>query len=78
MGVVALRDSDLRSELAKITVPTAIFHGMHDQVAPSTITAEVNHQGIQGSKLIYFENSGHGLFYDEKEKLNQELINFIG
>lgn len=78
MGVIALRDSDLRSDLAKITVPTAIFHGIHDQVALIAITAEVNHQGIQGSKLIYFENSGHGLFYDEKDKLNQELINFIG
>lgn len=77
MGVVALRDSDLRHDLAKITVPTAIFHGIHDQVAPIEITAEVNHKGIKGSTLIRFEESGHGLFYDEKDRLNQELVQFI-
>lgn len=78
MGVVALRDSDLRPDLAKITVPTAIFHGVHDKIAPMSITAEVNHQGIKGSKLLRFENSGHGLFYDEKDKLNEELMHFVG
>lgn len=78
MCVVALRDSDLRSDLAAIGVPTAIFHGTHDQVAPFGITAEVMNKGIEGSKLIRFENSGHGLFYDEKDKLNEELMRFVG
>lgn len=78
MGVVALRDSDLRSDLAKVKVPTLICHGVHDQIAPIAITAEVNHKGIKGSKLIRFEHSGHGLFYDEKDKVNSELIRFIG
>lgn len=78
MCVMALRDSDLRSDLAKITVPTAIFHGVHDQIAPFSITAKVNHEAIKGSKLISFEESGHGLFYDEKDKLNVELMRFVG
>lgn len=77
MGIVALRDSDLRSDLAKITVPTAIFHGVHDQIAPVEITAEVNHKGIKSSTLIRFEESGHGLFLDEKDKLNRELMRFV-
>ena len=34
-------------------------------------------KGILGAQWTRFENSGHGLFYDEKEKFNQELINFI-
>lgn len=33
--------------------------------------------GIKGAKLIRFENSGHALFYEEKEKFNQELVKFI-
>jgi pimeloyl-ACP methyl ester carboxylesterase len=33
--------------------------------------------GIRGAKLIRFENSGHALFYEEREKFNTELINFI-
>lgn len=75
--VIALRDSDLRPDLATIIVPTTILHGIHDNVAPIDITAEVMHQGIKGSTLIRFEESGHGLFYDEKERLNQELISLL-
>ena len=33
--------------------------------------------GITGATLIRFENSGHALFYEEREKFNTELINFI-
>lgn len=77
MGAVALRDADLRADLDKITVPTAIFHGVQDKTAPIEITAEVNHQGIKNSELVKFANSGHNLFYDEKDKANQELMQFI-
>ncbi|GAB1542265.1 alpha/beta hydrolase [Scytonema sp. NUACC21] len=78
MSVIALRDSDLRPDLETITVPTAIFHGVHDKVAPCSITAEIHHKGIKNSKLILFQNSGHGLFYDEKDKFNEELMRFVG
>lgn len=74
MGVIELRDRDLRPELATITVPTSIFHGVDDKVAPFAL-AEVMNQGIKGSKLIRFE-SGHGLFYEEMDKFNTELIQF--
>ncbi len=33
--------------------------------------------GIKGAKLIRFENSGHALFYEEKDKFNAELRKFI-
>lgn len=33
--------------------------------------------GIRGAKLISFENSGHALFYEEREKFNAELHSFI-
>jgi len=39
--------------------------------------AEPASRGIRGAKLICFENSGHALFYEEKDKFNAELINFI-
>jgi non-heme chloroperoxidase len=34
--------------------------------------------GIRGARLIRFENSGHALFYEERDKFNAELMNFIG
>lgn len=68
---------ELFSDLPKIHVPTLIMHGIHDQVVPYQLGV-IQNQGIKNSILITFENSGHGLFYDERDKFNQELMKFIG
>lgn len=75
--VELLRDGDLREDARSVRVPTLIAHGVHDQVAPIGITAEVNHALIGGSRLVRFEESGHGMFLDERERLNAELLAFI-
>ncbi len=75
-GLYMIRDSDLRADLEKITIPTAIFHGKHDKLCPFEL-AEQLHKGIANSKLIVFENSGHALFLEERLKFNEELIKFI-
>ena len=75
--LVALRDSDLREDLSQVKVPTAIFHATQDKICPFKL-AEAMALGIKGSKLIRFENSGHGLFYEEKDKFNSEIMNFVG
>lgn len=67
----------LFDDLAKICVPTIILHGVHDQVVPFAL-GEIQQQGIKGAKLIPFENSGHGTFYDEREKFNWQLTQFVG
>ena len=71
-----IRDSDLRADLEKITIPTAIFHGKLDKLCPFEL-AEQLHKGIANSTLIAFENSGHALFLEERVKFNDELIKFI-
>lgn len=63
-------------DLEKINVPTLILHGIHDKVCLFPL-AEAQRQGIKNSKLVTFEFSGHGLFYDQKDKFNKELIQFI-
>ncbi|SHJ96451.1 non-heme chloroperoxidase [Clostridium cavendishii DSM 21758] len=73
----SLRDESLFSDLNKIFVPTLILHGVHDKICPFSL-AEAQEKEIQNSKLVPFENSGHGLFWEEREKFNQELIKFIG
>lgn len=72
-----LRDADLRADAQSVRVPTLIVHGVHDQVAPIQITAEVNGRLISGARLVRFEHSGHGVFLDEKERLNEELLSFL-
>lgn len=72
----SLRDENLFSDLGKIYVPTLILHGIHDKVCPFQLAA-AQKEGIKNSKLVPFENSGHGLFYEERDKFNEELIKFI-
>ena len=71
-----LGEERLFSDLEKIKVPTLILHGIHDKVCLFPL-AEVQKQGIKNSKLVAFRCSGHGLFYDERDKFNKELTQFI-
>lgn len=75
-GLIALRDTDLRSELGKVTIPTVIFHGVKDKICDFAM-AEQMHKGIKNSTIVQFETSGHGLFVEEREKFNSELVKFI-
>ena len=70
---VALRDEDLRQDLAKVLVRTTIFHGVKDKICPFEF-AILMRNGIKGSTLVRFEHSGHGLFYDELDKFNEQLL----
>lgn len=74
-SLIALRDTDLRSELSKIKIPTAIFHGVKDKICEFAL-AEQMQKGIPNSTIVRFENSGHGLFLEEREKFNTELTKF--
>ena len=70
------RDETLFADLEKIDVPTLILHGIHDKVCLFSL-AEAMNRGIKNSKLVPFVYSGHGLFYEERDKFNEELTRFI-
>ncbi len=70
------RDESLFSDIKTILAPTLILHGVHDKVCLFPLAIALN-KGIKNSKLVPFENSGHGLFWEEKDKFNKELISFI-
>jgi non-heme chloroperoxidase len=71
-----LEEEGLFTDLETIQVPTLILHGIHDKVCLFSL-AQAQKQLIKNSKLVEFKESGHGLFYDEREKFNKELIQFI-
>ena len=73
--LIALRDTDLRPDIKKIKVPTLIMHGKKDKICSFDL-AEQMKLGIQNSRLVAFENSGHSLFLEETFKFNTELILF--
>ncbi|MFJ8266018.1 alpha/beta fold hydrolase [Peribacillus asahii] len=74
--IVLLRDEKLHEDILKISAPTLIIHGIHDQVIPFSQAQEL-HQKIRNSQLVPFQYSGHGPFWEERDKFNQLLTQFI-
>ncbi|WP_353097247.1 alpha/beta hydrolase [Tissierella praeacuta] len=69
-------NEELFYDLSTINVPTLIIHGIHDKVVPFQL-GEVQERYIKNSKLVPFQYSGHGSFYDQKDEFNEELMKFI-
>ena len=72
----ALRDEDGRADLARVCVPTGVFHGRQDRVVPFDL-ALVTQQGIRNAVLYPFDQSGHGIFYDELDRFNSCFLQFL-
>lgn len=73
--LLALRDTDLRSDLASIKMPTVIMHGKKDKICSFDLAEQMKIR-ITGSSIIAFEKSGHSLFLEETAKFNEALIKF--
>lgn len=73
--LIALRDTDLRPDLSKISIPTLIIHGKKDKICSFDL-AEQMKAGIKNSQVVAFEKSGHCMFLEEILKFNSELIKF--
>lgn len=76
LSAVALRDEDGRKDLSAVHIPTAIFQGAKDQVVPADLTM-IQFRSIPGARLYTLENSGHGIMYDELERFNACLMDFL-
>jgi len=72
-----LSELNLYADLPKISVPTLIVHGIHDKVVPFA-QAEETKRLIPNAQLVPFSYSGHGSFYDERDKFNQLMNQFVG
>lgn len=69
--------TDFRSELSAITVPTLIIHGDSDKTVPIKPAGEKAASLIAGAIYKVYDGAPHGLFVTEKERLTNDLISFI-
>lgn len=42
------------------------------------VIAKLMHENIKGSQLVQIEKAGHGFYFEERERVNSEIIKFIG
>lgn len=69
--------TDFRSEMSTINVSTLIIHGDDDAIVPIIISSEKAKDMIPDNTFIVYQGAPHGLFYTEKEKLSEDLIQFL-
>ncbi|MRX41054.1 alpha/beta fold hydrolase [Flavobacterium sp. LC2016-23] len=69
--------TDFRDELNFVKVPTLIIHGDDDKIVPIELTSKKAAEGIRESTYMVYEGAPHGLFYTERERLNNDLLNFL-
>ena len=73
----AFATTDFREDVVKINVPTLIIHGKADKIVPIALTGDQSAKLINGAKYFTYEDAPHGLWFTEKETLNNDLIEFI-
>ncbi|MGV1832277.1 alpha/beta fold hydrolase [Agrobacterium vitis] len=76
--VDAFGKTDFRPDLAAFTIPTLVIHGTADKTVPIDPAGRAAANGIAGAKLIEYEGEPHGLFATAPDRLNRDLIEFLG
>jgi non-heme chloroperoxidase len=59
-------------------VPTLIVHGASDVMVPFEASARRLAREIPHAELEVYENASHGPFVSHKERLNRDLLSFLG
>lgn len=66
---------DLREDYAKVEVPVYFFLGRHDINAPTALAEEYyNLLDAPQKELVWFEHSGHSLWFNETERFVDETL----
>ena len=67
---------DTRGRLNQIQTPTLILAGKNDELTPPNMAEELNSE-IPSSKLLIFEQGGHGLYWEVPELFNKAVLDFV-
>ncbi len=70
--------TDFRKDLSRINVPTLVIHGDADRILPIAATGLRTHQAVQGARLVVVEGGPHGVNWTHADKVNPELVEFLG
>ena len=70
--------SDFRNDLPRINLPTLVIHGDSDRILPIAATGIRTHKAVKGARLVVVEGGPHGLTWTHAEKVNRELLAFLG
>lgn len=73
----AFATTDFRPDLAHFKVPTLVIHGTADKTVPIGPTGRAAAKAIHGAKLIEYDRAPHAVFATQKDRLTQDLLDFL-
>jgi non-heme chloroperoxidase len=76
-SIEAFFHSDFRADLKKVDVPTLVIHGADDQIVPIETTGRATAKLVKGARLIEYAGGPHGITHTHKDRLNQDLLDFV-
>jgi non-heme chloroperoxidase len=74
----AFTETDFRPDLRAITIPTLVVHGDIDTSTLLERTGRPTAALIRNSRLEVYEGAAHGLPITHKDRLNRDLLEFMG
>jgi non-heme chloroperoxidase len=78
LDCVSTWGTDFRKDLSRINVPTLVIHGDADRILPIAATGLRTRQAVKGARLVVVEGGPHGLTWTHADKVNPELVEFLG
>jgi len=76
-SIAAFSATDFTEDLKRFDVPTLVVHGDDDQIVPIDASGRASAKLIKNAKLIVYAGAPHGLADTHKDRLNNDLLNFI-
>ena len=71
-----IRSEDVRTELARVSVPTLVLVGERDTLVPPAV-AELVRESLPAARVIVLEGAGHVPMFDRPDAVAAALLEFI-
>jgi pimeloyl-ACP methyl ester carboxylesterase len=73
-----LQAFDFREDATELDLPVYLISGRNDSNAPTWLTEDYFNQiEAPAKQLIYFEDSGHGMIWQEAERFYDVMVNMV-
>lgn len=76
-SIAAFSATDFTEDLKRFDVPTLVIHGDDDQVVPIDAAGKASAKLVKDAKLIVYPGAPHGITDTHKDRLNNDLLDFI-
>ena len=77
-AATAWSTTDFRAEMPGITIPVLVIHGTGDETVPIAVSGRRSAALLPKATLSEFDGEPHGLMLTAGDRVNEELLAFIG